>query len=150
MAANAEPALGAPEIAGTFVNPKGLTKRMTATVAGGQVAGAVGTLAADAIGGRKSKAPETPSFGRVGYLAVTAEEVALVKTKPAMLGLKMQVAEKVLARSPRTDVAAVTWDEGRLLSHLRISFLDGGEWQFDIPKAAKATARTVVQALQVN
>jgi hypothetical protein len=150
MAANAEPALGAPEIAGTFVNPKGLTKRMTATVAGGQVAGAVGTLDADAICGRKPKRTEEPSFGRVGYLAVTAEEVALVKTKPAMLGLKMQVAEKVLARSPRTDVAAVTWDEGRLLSHLRISFLDGGEWQFDIPKAAKATARTVVQALQVN
>ena len=37
MADDASIALGAPEIAGTLVNPKGLTKKMTAATAGGEL-----------------------------------------------------------------------------------------------------------------
>ena len=42
MAADASKALGAPEIAGTLVNPKGLMKKSVARVAGREVAGLVG------------------------------------------------------------------------------------------------------------
>ena len=40
MADDASGVLGAPEIAGTFVNPKGMTKKVTASVAGGEIASA--------------------------------------------------------------------------------------------------------------
>ncbi len=46
MAADASHALGAPEVAGAFVNPKGMTKKVTAAVAGQVAGGAVGTFAA--------------------------------------------------------------------------------------------------------
>src|SRR5207302_2312214 len=82
MADDASLALGAPELAGTLVNPKGLTKKMTAATAGAQIGGAVGSLAAGVIAGRGSGgAAEVPSFGRVGYVAVSGDEVALVNTK---------------------------------------------------------------------
>jgi len=54
MADDASIALGAPQIAGTLVNPKGLTKKMTAATAGGQIGGAVGSLAASVIAGKDS------------------------------------------------------------------------------------------------
>lgn len=146
MAADASHALGAPEIAGAFVNPKGLAKRMTAAVAGGELAGVAGQLALGATA--RGASSETAKMGRVGYVAVTAEEVAVVRTKPARLGLKMQVADEVLARSPRTGVSAVEWDERHLVSHLRIRFADGGSWEFDVPKAGRQGAQAVVRALE--
>jgi hypothetical protein len=146
MAADASRALGAPEIAGTFVNPKGLTKKMTASVAGAQVGGAVGSIAANVITGRKSGgAPEMPSFGRVGYVAISENEVALVKTKTG--ALKMKISEEVLARVARTEVASAELDQGMLLSHLKITFSNGVAWQFDVPKQGKKTAQGVVRAL---
>jgi len=146
MATDASGALGASEIAGTFVNPKGFAKKMTASVAGGQVAGMAGTLAAGAIAGRSSgSASELPSFGRVGYVAVSEHDVALVKTKSG--AFKMKIGNEVLARVPRTDVASAELDEGRLLSHLTIAFTNGSVWRFDIPSQARKTARDVVRVL---
>lgn len=147
MASDASAALGASEIAGTFVNPKGFTKKMTATAAGGQVGGAIGSLAGNVIAGRSSGggAPDLPSFGRVGYVAVSEDEVALVKTKTG--AFKMKIGDEVLARAPRGEVASAELDEGKLLSHLTIAFTNGAAWQFDIPAQAKKSARSVVHAL---
>jgi hypothetical protein len=146
MAADASAALGAPEIAGTFVNPKGLTKKMTGAVAGGQIGGAVGGGVANLVTGRTSGvAAETPSFGRVGYVAVSENEVALVKTKTG--ALKMKISDEVLARVPRAEVASADLDQGVLLSHLKISFANGVIWHFDVPKQGKKTAQEVVRAL---
>lgn len=146
MASDASAALGAPEIAGTFVSPKGFAKKMTATVAGGQVGGVVGSVAANVMAGRSSGGPsELPSFGRAGYVAVSENEVALVKTKTG--AFKMKITEDVLARVPRSDVASAELDEGKLISHLKIAFSNGAIWQFDIPAQAKKTARSVVSAL---
>jgi hypothetical protein len=146
MAADASQALGAPEVAGTFVNPSGLTKKMTASVAGGQIGGAVGSVAANVIAGRTSGgAAEMPGFGRVGYVAVSENEVALVKTKTG--ALKMKISDEVLARVPRAEVASVELDQGVLLSHLKIAFTNGVIWQFDVPKQGKKTAQGVVRAL---
>lgn len=146
MASDASAALGASEIAGTFVNPKGFAKKMTATVAGGQVGGVVGSVAASMAAGRSSgSASELPSFGRVGYVAVSEHDVALVKTKTG--AFKMKISDEILARVPRAEVASAELDEGKLLSHLTITFTNGAVWQFDVPAQGKKTAKGVVHAL---
>jgi hypothetical protein len=123
-----------------------MTKKVTASVAGGQIAGVAGTMAANlAGGGRYSGAPDVPSFGRVGYVGVSADEIALVKTKSG--AFKMKVTDEVLASAPRSDVAAVELDQGKLLSHLKIEFTNGVTWDFDIPKMAKKTATELVTTL---
>ncbi|HUJ35068.1 MAG TPA: hypothetical protein VLW51_07655 [Solirubrobacteraceae bacterium] len=146
MGDDASRALGAPELAGTLVNPKGMTKKVTASVAGGQIGGAVGSAAATMIAGRTSgDAADLPSFGRVGYLAVSEDEVALVKTKTG--ALKMKITDEILARVPRSEVASVELDQGLLLSHLKIAFSNGVAWRFDVPKQAKKTAQKLTRAL---
>jgi hypothetical protein len=144
MAGEVEKALGAPELAGTLVNPKGLMKKTVARTAGREVAGLVGSLAASAAT-RERGAPELPSFGRVGYVAVSADEVALLKTRT---GWKMHPTDEVLARAPRSELASAELDEGRMLSHLRLRFINNELWEFDIPRSDKKTARAVVAALE--
>jgi hypothetical protein len=138
MASDASAALGAPQLAGSFVGPKGLTRSMTARAAGG----IVGAALAGSAG-----AEGTPNFGRVGYLAVTDGELALLKTKVGFLGLKMKVSDEVLARVPRSEVASSELDKGALKSSLEIQFASGGAWEFEIPKANRKTAEQVVGAL---
>jgi hypothetical protein len=146
MAGDASIALGAPEIAGTLVNPKGLTKKMTAATAGGEIGGAAGSLAASMIAGKDSGgAADLPNFGRVGYVAASESEIALVKTKTG--AFKMKVSDEVLARAPRSEIRTIELDQGKLLSHLTIAFDNGIRWQFDIPKQAKKTAQELVRAL---
>ena len=61
MAGEVEKALGAPEVAGTLVNPKGLMKKTVARTAGREVAGLVGSLAAGAAT-RDGSAPDLPGL----------------------------------------------------------------------------------------
>ena len=89
--------------------------------------------------------PDLPDFGRVGYVAVSATEIAVVQTKT---GWKMRPTDEALARAPRSELASASLDEGRMLSHLRLQFADGRRWEFDIPKSDKRTARAVVAALE--
>ena len=97
MAANASHALGAAEVAGSFVNPKGMTKKMTASVAGRVAGGVVGSVAASMkTGSPYAGAADVPNFGRVGYIAVTADDIALVKTETGML--KMKIGDKFRTR----------------------------------------------------
>ena len=146
MAEDASAALGAPQVAGTLVNPKGMTKKMTASVAGGEVAGVVGNVAAGlATGPAYAGAPEVPNFGRVAYVAASERELALIKTKTG--AFKMKVTDEVLARVPRSDIASSELDRGALLSKLKIVFTNGVTWEFDIPKQAKKSAQGLVSAL---
>jgi hypothetical protein len=145
MATDASAALGAPEIAGTLVNPRGYVKKTVARTAGREVAGLAGSLAAAVATRDHTPVPDLPDFGRVGYVAVSATEIAVVKTKA---GWKMRPTDVALARAPRSELASASLDEGRMLSHLRLQFADGRLWEFDIPKSDKATARAVVAALE--
>ena len=146
MADDATAALGAPEIAGTMVNPKGMTKKVTASVAGGQVAGVAGNLVAGlATGPAYGGAPDVPNFGRVAYVAASADALAIVKTKSG--AFKMKVTGESLATVPRSAIASAELDQGKLLSHLTIVFNNGVTWEFDVPKAAKKTAQGLVTAL---
>jgi hypothetical protein len=133
-------------LAGTLVNPKGMTKKVTASVAGGVVGGVAGNLAAGlATGPAYAGAPQVPNFGRVGYVAASADDVALVKTKTG--AFKMKVTDEVLASVPRSEIASSELDQGTLLSHLTIVFTNGVRWEFDVPKAGKKTAQQLVTAL---
>jgi hypothetical protein len=131
MDTDASDALGAPELAGSFVNPRGLAKKLTAARAG----------AAD---GDSGGAPALPQFGRVGYLSVTRDAIALVEAKS---GFRTRITDVVLARVPRTAISSVDFDGGLLLSHLTISFGNDVVWQLDIPKVNKKTAEQVVREL---
>jgi hypothetical protein len=143
MAADGSVALGAPEIAGTLVNPRGYMKRTVARTAGREVAGLVGSTVAT-LATRGEGAPPLPEFGRVGYVAVSAADVALIKTKT---GWKMTPTDVALARAPRSELASAELDERRMVSHLRLRFADGQLWEFDVPRSDKKTARAVVAEL---
>ena len=145
MASDASAALGAAEIAGTLVNPHGYVKKTVARTAGREVAGLVGDVAAGLAARERNAGPsELPDFGRVGYVAVSATEVALVKTKT---GWKMTPTDVALARAPRSELTSAELEEGRMLSHLRLRFANGLQWEFDVPRSNRQTARAVVAAL---
>jgi hypothetical protein len=149
MAKDAAAALGAAEVAGTLVSPKGLTKKMTARTAGGQVGGLVGTLAATAMTGRADKvAPDVPSFGRIGYLA--ASETELVLTKTSQLGWKPHPTGDALVRVPRSEVESVAMEQGKLLSQLTLTFAGGVTWAFEVPRANRKGAADFVTKLGGN
>lgn len=145
MAGDGAAALGAPEIAGTMVNPRGLAKKTIMRTTGAELGGMVGSLVATGVGGRRQRTSDLPSFGRVGYLAASDAEVALVKCKSG--AFKMHVTDQALARAPRSELEAVEFDEGRLISHLKLSFAGGTEWEFEVPKMGKKSARALVDAL---
>ena len=146
MAHDASAVLGAPQLAGTLVNPTGMTKKVTASVAGGEIAGVAGNLAASlTTGPAYAGAPEVPNFGRVAYVAASDSELALVKTKSGAFSMKL--TDEVLARVPRSDIASSELAQGRLLSKLKLVFTNGVTWEFDIPKQAKKTAQGLVTAL---
>lgn len=146
MGKDASAALGAAEVAGTVVSPRGLTKNMTMRTAGGQVGGMVGDLAASAIAGKtKSGAPNMPSFGRAGYLAASETELALTKT--SQLGWKPHPTGDALVRVPRSEVESVSLEQGKLLSQLKLSFINGVTWEFEIARAHRNGAKQLVTAL---
>ena len=141
MAGEGSAALGAPEIAVAMVNPRGFTKKMSV----GAVGGVVGAVAASAVASRSSKASDAPAFGRVGYIAASETEVALIKTKSG--ALKMKVTDQALVRAPREELEAVELKDGKLISHLRLQFTNGTVWEFDVPKIGKKNAKQLVAAL---
>jgi hypothetical protein len=143
VATNATAVLGMPEPAGCFVSPKGLTRKVTGATAAGVVGGAAGRVIASAAAGRGGAA--APSFGPLGYVAVTAAEIAIVKGKAGLM--KPSVGDKVIARVPRGQVSSATLDPGMLKAALKVAFTDGSEWEFEVPKIHRRNAETVVQAL---
>jgi hypothetical protein len=146
MADRVANALGAPEIAGTLVNPKGYAKKTVARAAGREVAGLVGSVAAGlSVGDPRNGVPDLPDFGRVGYVAVSEADVVVLKTKT---GWKMTPTEEVVVRAPRSELASVDFDEGRMVSHLALQFTNGRLWHFDVPRSDKKTARAVVASLK--
>jgi hypothetical protein len=149
MANDASQALGAPEVAGTLVSPRGFTKKMSMGTAGGQVGGLVGSLAASALTSKTVKAaPDMPSFGRSGYLA--ASETELILTKTSQLGWKPHTKGDALVRVPRGEVQSVDLEKGKVLSQLKLTFADGNTWQFEIPRANRKGAEEFTAALGGN
>jgi hypothetical protein len=144
MAGDGSAALGAAEIAGTMINPRGFTKKVSA----GALGGVVGAVAATAVASRSSQAADVPAFGRVAYLAASETEVAVIKAKSG--ALKIKVTGEALARAPRAEIDTVELNEGKLISHLRLRFANGTVWEFDVPTIGKKNAKQLVFALGGN
>jgi hypothetical protein len=96
MAIDASDAPGSRQIAGVKVNPAGYAWRLARNQ--------TGTMAADVVhGGQPHSGPaETPRFGRLAYLAVTDQELALVRLRPRKV--VMLKAAEVIARVPRSQL----------------------------------------------
>lgn len=138
MASDASAALGAPQVAGTFVNAKGFAKRAAAGALGGAIGAAVATATA------KPQA-DMPAFSGVAYVAASADEVAIIKTKAGLL--KRKITDEVLARRPRGELSSIALKRGTLMSGLTLNFNDGSSWVFDVPKASQRGAIQLVEAL---
>lgn len=132
MAKDASRVLGTQQLAGSIVNARTMVRKLTA--------GSMDAVAAPAGMG----APELPHFGRVGFLAVTRDEIAIVTTKNAALWTR--IGDRVLARVPRSQVASVELESG-LLSRLDIAFENGVVWELDIPRLNRGTTEAVVREL---
>ena len=149
MAGDGSRGLSGPEVVGTLVSPRGLTKKMTIRAAGGQLGGVVGTFAANVATRDATKgAPDVPGFGRIGYLAASETELALTKT--TSLGWKPRSTGEALARVPRTELESVELDQGKVISHLKLHFSNGVVWEFEVAKAHKKGAKEFVTRLGGN
>lgn len=158
MAYDASAVLGAPQLAGVKVNPLGFGRRTARTFGGvgtgGGAVGAVSTGIIQAIGmkGEKKQAQaaaesRTPQFGRLAWLAVTANELALVELKQdGLVGLRL---EDVIERVPRSDVASAELGGGHTLYSppLTITFVGGYTWRLEVPRPSKKAAKEVVGTL---
>jgi hypothetical protein len=146
MAPDASAVLGSPQEAGTFLSPKGLMKKMATQSAGRMAGGLIGSAAGNVgmVRGDKEEAA-TPAFGQLGYLAVTADDVALVRAKRG--AMKPKIVDEVVGRKPRNEVQSVDYDKGSLKGELKIHFADGSRWEFEIPKVHNKTTEAVIRAL---
>jgi hypothetical protein len=166
MGLDASKMLGSPQLAGVRVNPWGAMRRIEAsTVSGGSgvfVSGGSVVAAGDKIAGKKGAeqrerwaqlAAATPQFGPIGFLALTASELALMTTK--LNNAVSADLEAVLARVPRGDVASAELVGGwphvsyYFLSSapLTITFNDGSAWQVEVSRFLRRYAKRLVQAL---
>jgi hypothetical protein len=157
VALDASEILGAQQIAGVKVNPRGMGKKVAAPFTGmyGAVgAGAVGGLIGGAVSAgatgkairekeAAARASETPQFGRLAYLVVTPDEVALVHLKSKVVTV---APDAVIARAPRSEVTGIELDKGGLYSPpLTVTFRDGNTWALEVPKPSVKSAKAVIE-----
>ena len=124
------------EVAGMIVQGAGTARNVMAGAAGG----AIGAL----VAGGQSGGP----LGTLkkGWLSVQADEVVLYKAKQKMtVGVK--ILDEVLLRIPRSAIAGVAFDPGKLVGHLAITLTDGSVVPFETPKAGNKTVDQAVAAL---
>ncbi len=131
MGIDASSLLGSRQIAGVQVQHKGQFRRDAGTASAGVVgAGALATEIGVTIASGPSKAvpAQTPEFKRrYVYLAVTDDELALVSYKSG----STSKPGSVITRVPRSAVASAEVGKGAA-PPLKITFTDGGVWQFEI------------------
>jgi hypothetical protein len=123
MAIDASDLLGAQQIAGVTVYPRGAT-----------------WAAEPGAGG------DRPKFKGQALLVLTGDEVALVRVKAGVLSSR---PSEVLVRVPRSTVREVNLDDG-VVPKLSLSFSDESTWTMDIPRALKKQGDTkrIVELLQ--
>ena len=137
MAIDASAVLGSAQLAGVKVNPRGYAWDASRT------GSLLAPLATRVIYGRRPAGgrARTPEFG-LAWLAVTAEELALVKISSGVTNK----AVGVIARVPRRALKAVGWHHG-VVSPLMIVFGNGAEWHLEVPTFNAKSGIQVVHAL---
>jgi hypothetical protein len=137
MAIDASGVLGSRQLAGVKVSPLGTASRQI-TVRRGVGAGIMVT-------DQPRPGPsDTPPFGRVAYLAVTDQELALIRLR-SRNGFTMEAVE-VIAQVPRSQWQAAEIGPG-LVAPVTVTFTDGSIWEMEVPLLGRRHAREVVGAL---
>jgi len=136
VALDASEILGSPQLAGVKINPRGMAKRVAGNV--------TGTLPASiAYGSTAPATSETPTFGRLAYLVVTENELAVIKLRSGVVRVFL---DEVVVRVPRAAVASADLGGG-VAPPLTIHFSDGGSWAFEVPRPSKASGKSLVEVL---
>jgi hypothetical protein len=150
MALDASELLGSAQLAGVKVNPRGMSKRVSSNIAGAN-AGAAGAVV-DAV--RSGKAAqqmqaaaagsETPKFARLAFLALTADELALIEVKSKIVTVYLA---DVIARVSRGEVDSISIAGGGLNSMpLVVTLKSGDTWALEVVKTSKKHAEQVISA----
>ena len=142
MATDASALLGSPQIAGVKVAAVGVA-RAAARASGGTAGGLIGGELGAKIVGVKAIPAQTPQFGRVGFLALTQTELALVKMKGQIILKPFEV----VARMQRSEVISAELGAG-VVAPLTIKFAGGETWQFEVSKLVQKDARTLADSLR--
>lgn len=150
MAHDASAVLGSTQLAGSKVNPRGFAASIGANTAG---VNPIATVITQGMFRKKAKGQKTaaavstaPDFGRLAHLAVTADELVLIKVDSDTV--KTHLGE-VLARVPRSEVASAEFESSAMFaSGVTITFASGEKWLLEAPRPSRNDAKEVVSALQ--
>jgi len=134
MATDASSLLGAQQRVAVRVMAKGSTVKMLTL-------GSLGIAMAE-VSGQQAKV-DTPAFGRVGLLAVTSDEVALV----SMAGAITLKPKEVIARVPRDAIIEMQVGGGVASTRVVVLFADQTAWVVEVPKNLAKQARQVAAEL---
>jgi hypothetical protein len=149
MRLDASKLLGSPQLAAAVVNPKGSAARLVKQAARmGQGAVRFGGYRPDGRDAPDARITfDTPDFGRLGLLTVTAEELALIELKPGFP--KMHLIEVIgRARRPQVTYAALDGDwEPPTAIPVTIGFADQNGWQLEISWPQRDRAHAIVDLL---
>jgi hypothetical protein len=145
MAVDFSQELGAAQLAATPVCPRGHAWRQAASPNYSLQAMALGPLAARIVfGPRPDPDPaQTPQFGQIAWLAVTGEEIALVRRTKTRSG----VTFRAYARVPLDEVRAFDLGHARMVWPLTVTLRDGSTWRLEIPRFSKKRATAVAAAV---
>jgi hypothetical protein len=139
MALDASKVLGAAQIIGAIVNPRN-TARMT-------LGGSLGVVAGTAmLRNMTVDKADTPDIGRVGLLALTEDDIALVKVRQGFPGFK--VTDQVVARVPHSSIASAELGKSTMLAPpLTITLTDGTTWNLEVLKVDTKRAKKLLELL---
>jgi hypothetical protein len=118
-----------------------------AGTAGGLIPAVIGAAAGQKAGKDAAKLraeSQTPRFGRLGFLALSDGELALVKMKQ---GLVRPKPVEVVARVARGDIASIELGGGFPTAPLTVAFASGETWSFEVPRLASGNAKELVSLL---
>ena len=162
MALNASKILGSDQTAGVRVNNRGYGKTLMSgsrgmaggTMAGGAasgVGGAIGSVLMSRWASKRATAERAeavastaPRFGKLAFLALTQNELALID-------MDVKTTAKlttVLARVARSEVTSVQMAKaGPLMAKpLTVMFANGERWLLEVPALMKRDGRKLVRA----
>ena len=131
-----------------------MAKKQSAPFVGmyaGVVGAAISATATGRANNQKAKfeaESQAPQFGRLAYLAVTKDEIALVELKlKGQVGLELR---DVIVRVPRSEFeSAELGGAVNIFSPPLTINLKGGEsWQLEVPRPSRRQAQAVVDILK--
>ena len=132
-------------VAGTFVEPRGMIRSLVAATAGREALGALGSISAERAASAGTAGASPLKKGDIAYLSVSREQVMLCKAKRG--AFKPKPTDELIALVPRSAVRGAKIEKGRIAGVLELTFDDGSNWAFDVPKVHLKGAREIESRL---